>query len=473
MSTQSRVVWPTDQTAPLTCPACLGESSNATVLATAVEWDGDFLVTCGNCGTVSWNERREADYSVPWTSGISWFRLEHAESMESLIATLTPVRAAAAHVGEQPRLADVGCGTGMAADFAATHLGWNVTGFDPSPAAIFSRDNVAMPIRQELFTADTRTDDGARYQLVLCSEVLEHLVDIDSFLAEVRDGMADNGYLVLTTPPAAILRPETDESTFFAVLGRGEHVHYFTPTGLRAALERAGYRLDSIWSQGSHQVAIAARGDVPHLSITPPAVDVSELQQYLEKRWAAGPEPAASRVFGSRLIRSYVDTGKWAQAQAAWTKLAAQYENVMNSPLTSQTLHDACPTVAAKGYDCCTELPANLASLAFNRGRMLAHAGESDQARAWFTASIALTEAWHQWYDTFAPTAGRDGELSTLATRARHQRELIGRSRASTAINQLVFELQQAWIRNPTPTEFVRAASRRVRSITGRSHSVS
>jgi len=473
VNTQPRVSWATHQTAPLSCPACLVDTANASVLATAPEWDGDFLITCRNCGTVSWNERREADYSVPWTSGISWFRLEHAESMESLIATLTPLRAAVGHVDAPPRLADVGCGTGMAADFAATYLGWDVTGFDPSPAATFSRDNVAMPIRQDLFTPDTRTADGQKYQLVLCSEVLEHLVDIDSFLAAVRDGLADSGYLLFTTPPAGILRPETDEATFFAVLGRGEHVHYFTPAGLRAALERAGLRVDSIWSQGSHQVALAARGDVPVLEFTPPGVDVAELQKYLVQRWAQGPEPAASRVFGSRLIRSYVECGMWSQANAAWDKLAAQYQPLMNAPLTPETLHDACPTVAAQGYDCCTEIPANLASLAFNRGRMLAQARDDDQARAWFTASIALTEAWHQWYDTYAPTAGRDGELSTLAERARHERKLVGRSRVAAAVSNLGFELQRAWIRNPTPTEFVRAAGRRARAIARGSHSVS
>lgn len=132
---------------------------------------------------------------------------------------------------EHPRILDAGCGTGRnLAEFGK--LG-SSAGVDPSETAVaFCRARglegvVQAGIEQLPF------DDGA-FDLVLATDVLEHIDDDDRAAAELRRVVAADGRLLVTVPAYQWLWSQHDDTH--------HHVRRYTAPRLRAVLERAGWQ---------------------------------------------------------------------------------------------------------------------------------------------------------------------------------------------------------------------------------------
>jgi len=102
-------------------------------------------------------------------------------------------------------LLDLGCGRGWMAPELARFA--RVTGLDFAPQGIAQarRDHGAHG--EFLLAAADAPRWGlpptARFDAVVCSEVIEHVADPVAFLTEVADLLAPSGWLVLTTPNGA------------------------------------------------------------------------------------------------------------------------------------------------------------------------------------------------------------------------------------------------------------------------------
>ncbi len=132
---------------------------------------------------------------------------------------------------EAPRVLDAGCGTGRnLAEFGA--LG-SAQGVDPSPQAIeFCRRRgltgvTAAGIESLPF------DDGA-FDLILATDVLEHVERDDLAAAELRRVAAPGALLVVTVPAYRWLWSQHDDSH--------HHLRRYTAGALRARLAAAGWR---------------------------------------------------------------------------------------------------------------------------------------------------------------------------------------------------------------------------------------
>lgn len=98
---------------------------------------------------------------------------------------------------------DVGCGVGALSLYLASK-GATVTGIDISPRAIAIASNAA---RQTALTAKVQFKTGTlslakkgTYDLVLCSEVIEHIANDHTFLTRLASQLKPGGILMLTTP---------------------------------------------------------------------------------------------------------------------------------------------------------------------------------------------------------------------------------------------------------------------------------
>jgi SAM-dependent methyltransferase len=107
----------------------------------------------------------------------------------------------AARLARGKNVLDAGCGAGYgSAELAeAAH---SVVGVDVAPEAIaFANDHYQLPnLRFEQASCTALPFSDGSFELVVAFEVIEHLADWRTFLAEVRRVLASTGQLVVSTP---------------------------------------------------------------------------------------------------------------------------------------------------------------------------------------------------------------------------------------------------------------------------------
>lgn len=154
---------------------------------------------------------------------------------------------------------EVGCGGGELLSHLRRHAG-RAVGVDLSIHGLrMSREKGALaaaalaerlPFRDHAFDA------------IVGQHLIEHLPDPVGALREWRRVLRPGGTLVLITPNAAY-----PDNSHFDDPG---HVNVFTPDGLRAALETAGFRVEQLFTLfpylGSGRLARSASIRLPHLS---------------------------------------------------------------------------------------------------------------------------------------------------------------------------------------------------------------
>ncbi len=158
------------------------------------------------------------------------------------------VAARAAEHGTSPgRILDVGCGQGeLLAELGRTFPAAQLAGADVSLESLEqTRRTVG---RADLFELDlgdpealaSRPERVGHYDLVVCSEVLEHLVDDRLAARHLAALLAPGGHLVATVPGG---KP----SRFDELIG---HQRHYRPPELRALFERAGLTVERIDAWG-------------------------------------------------------------------------------------------------------------------------------------------------------------------------------------------------------------------------------
>ena len=148
-------------------------------------------------------------------------------------------------------LVDIGCGGGVLCEPLA-RLGAQVTGLDPAPTNISvagahaEAGGLAIDYRQQ--TIEALVAEGARYDIVLAMEVVEHVADVEAFVSACCAAVKPGGLLVMAT------LNRTLKSYALAIVGaeyilrwlpRGTHdwQKFVTPAELGAAIEAGGLEL--------------------------------------------------------------------------------------------------------------------------------------------------------------------------------------------------------------------------------------
>lgn len=199
--------------------------------------------------------------SVPVASGTA----RSVRQARMLAAALGP-----ATTGGPKTVLDVGCGDGTAAATAAPFLaGHRIVGVDWSQDALRrARARLPYPVRGEL------TDGGLPFasavaDAVLFSEVVEHLVDPDAALDEIRRVLRPGGHLMLSTPNLAAwynralllagVQPVFSEVSLRAIHGRpGKevvgHLRLYTARALREFVAASGFEVVGLRGAPFHGV---------------------------------------------------------------------------------------------------------------------------------------------------------------------------------------------------------------------------
>lgn len=148
-------------------------------------------------------------------------------------------------------LVDIGCGGGVLSEPLA-RLGAEVTGLDPAKGNVAVASDHAgkmgLSIDYRAETIEALVAEGKRFDIVLAMEVVEHVADVDAFVAACCAAVKPGGLLVMAT------LNRTLKSYALAIVGaeyilrwlpRGTHdwERFVTPDELGAAIEGNGLEL--------------------------------------------------------------------------------------------------------------------------------------------------------------------------------------------------------------------------------------
>lgn len=293
----------------LDCRIC-GTSGTADGVVTTVGPDGADIhgVRCATCGALdllpvagaSGSDDVQVDEYVEGGAGVG--------TIATALAAVDPARVR--------RFLDVGCNYGFALDVARFAHGWEVLGIDPSYAAVRGAAELDVPIVHDFLT--TESDLGGTFDLILASEVIEHVPAPLDFARVLRRHAGPSGIVLLTTPAAEHVTPESPEPEVVAALSAGLHTVLATRDGLRDLLRKAGFAVAEVRREGLTLVAFATddtSAPAPHWDRhLPPAV----LEEYYAHR-AADADPSGALAVGTatRLVRSLVARGAFDEAEKA------------------------------------------------------------------------------------------------------------------------------------------------------------
>lgn len=145
-------------------------------------------------------------------------------------------------------LLDVGCGAGVLAEPFA-RLGAEVTGVDPAPDLIaVAKDHAeasGLDVTYRAGAAEELVEEGAAFDIVVASEVLEHVADVEGFVATIARLVKPGGIALFSTinrtlMAHALVIVGAEYMLRWLPIGTHSYDKFVTPAELRIAVRAAG-----------------------------------------------------------------------------------------------------------------------------------------------------------------------------------------------------------------------------------------
>ena len=242
----------------MACPNCGSHDAKSLVLT----FDGPHgklelqplrVLRCPACACHFYDNQNPPDYADPEMN--DYGRVPFYVQQGAGIGLITrPLAQAAAPPGSS--YMEVGCGYGFGLDFAIHGRGWNGVGIDPAPLASVGREalNIGIELRY------LRDDDEARgmMDVVMASEVIEHVPSPVAFVRTLRAMLRPGGLLMLTTPNGDDINTATSPGIIVSLLSPMLHLVIQNDASLTALLHQAGFTHVDVQVDGHSLVAFAS-----------------------------------------------------------------------------------------------------------------------------------------------------------------------------------------------------------------------
>ena len=200
--------------------------------------DGFSLLTCETC------ELTYVD-PMPTSAELAEFYREYYKTRQYRGKLDSKVRRARRRIRRLKRgltgsrFIDVGCNVGFAVE-AARQSGFQAKGIDIDEVAIDEARTLFPGCRFEHTSVETLASSGQRYDVVYCSEVIEHLPNLAIFLEAIRRLISDDGLAFITTPDLGhrSIRRDPYADDF---IRPPEHLLYFTRRSIERVMRGHGF----------------------------------------------------------------------------------------------------------------------------------------------------------------------------------------------------------------------------------------
>lgn len=217
------------------------------------------LVQCIDCGLIFVNPRPDFDDLAPQYEQ-AYFHCAHptfggyedyegdrndvfktfAKRLDSLRPSIPAPR---------PRALDVGCATGIFLE-AATKAGWEVEGIDISSYAVSQALEKGMRARVGELSA-AQFPQGT-FDVVTLWDIIEHVTEPSTLLAECERILAPGGLLAISTPDAGSPPAKLLGGNWLGFRSIDEHLYFFSRASLTAMLEKANFEVVQSTSVGKY-----------------------------------------------------------------------------------------------------------------------------------------------------------------------------------------------------------------------------
>jgi len=155
--------------------------------------------------------------------------------------------------GGTGRLLDVGCATGALLS-VARERGWQTHGLELGQASSAYAQSLGLQVaRGSLYDAPAPEQP---YDAIAFMEVIEHLESPHDALKRLASWLKPGGLLLLSTPNYASLYRRLFGARWWVVNCEDEHIAFFTPKTLEAALRAAGFKTEHITIRGLDAVGM-------------------------------------------------------------------------------------------------------------------------------------------------------------------------------------------------------------------------
>ena len=319
------------QKADRPCPVCGAAEAKHVLLTVDAARLGQprlQLFNCAACGTAFYDDLTPPAYEYGHSgTGLLAYYVELGAGLDSMVGPLYRIDPA-----RTKTYLEVGCGFGFSLDFARFAFGWTVKGLDPSPLAVAGRAELGLDIDAAYLAEDT--DFGTRFDLVLCSEVIEHLPAPAGLLRLVARTVSEDGALILTTPNANALHRDTPLGDVLSILTPGFHLILYSPRSLEMILRKSGFSHVRIWEQANSLHAVASHRPCP--ASRPAAVDRAVYRRYLRARIdGLRPDSLVTEGLTYRLFKDLVNAGSFREAEPVFQALCASSRRLYGIDLES------------------------------------------------------------------------------------------------------------------------------------------
>ena len=173
---------------------------------------------------------------------------------------------------------EVGCGFGFNVDYWSRRNYGSALGLEAAKYGDIGRQLLGANIINKYL--DVSDNPIGCFDIVISSEVIEHVDDPKNFLVAIRKNMKDNGILILTTPSAEFIQENEPLSLMLAALSPGFHNFILSIPAIKDILESAGFKNNIIEKHNERLVVYASpKADIN--SLVRKTSDPSEYMNYL------------------------------------------------------------------------------------------------------------------------------------------------------------------------------------------------
>ena len=409
----NRIDWTPRSSRELQCPVCHLEGPKPFVLNTDPSWAATqtmALHACPGCACKFFPDLATAEYNSddPIDTALKFY-IEVGAGLDQLIQPFFTTG-----VPRNGRYLDIGCGFGFALDFARHALGLECIGCDPSRLAEAGRAQLGVQIVPDYLT-ETSDLGIADFDLIIGSEVIEHIFEPRRFIAILKRQLAADGVLFMTTPHADAIEQKTSDGALLPLLSTGWHYILYSDDGLTRLLKDAGFTTIVTQRRGNSLIAFATNGNRP---IDPDAkIDEALYLSYLASRSRTVPPDSPLQIgFMYRLLKQLTNAGRYSEAGKLYDELREKVQRTYAFDVEAP-LHTWLKDVPGEGFNAFGQrYPMCLTGIGYFRG-IIALNHDNDPARAAHLFDMAVSYG-RRLRRQLQKMGADDGETEDLAERS-------------------------------------------------------